>query len=372
MKTTGLESIQMPVAKGCAPLKSKITITEIADKCGVSVSTVSRVLNNSPSVSPKKRALIQQMIDEYNYTPSVFARGMVNHKTKNIGVILPDITNPYFASLFLQIESFALKNMYATILFNTMFARNPDKYDTPLSEEDYFKIILEKQVDGVLILGGQIDKDDVPENFIHALNQLHKSVPVVIVGSRIDGCECLFVERNSRQGVTSIVNHFIALGHERIGFVGGEPGIRITSSRIEAFKQTMKAYHHDVNDLYIVTSDYYAPDGYSAMNQLLDQNSGKLPTAIIAINDMVALGAIRAMKDRGLECPSDIAIASCDQFPHSDYSIPRLTSMDLHNEYLGRMAVMQLISAINGSEEAISINHMPELIIRESCGASRR
>jgi LacI family transcriptional regulator len=352
-------------------LKGKITITEIAQKSGVSVSTVSRVLNNSPSVSPKKRERIQRIIDEHNYTPSIFARGMINHKTKNIGVILPDITNPYFASLFLQVESFALKNMYATLLFNTMFSRNPQRYETSLTEEEYFKIILEKQVDGVLILGGQIDKDDVPDSFVQALNQLHRQVPVVIMGSRIDGCECLFVERNLKQGVTSIVHHFIALGHERIGFIGGEPGIRITTSRVDAFTQSLRSLGQTVPGTYIVTSDYYAPDGYTAMTQLLDMNPDRLPTAVVAINDMVALGAIRAMKDRGLQCPEQIAIASCDQFLQSDYSIPRLTSMDQHNEYLGRMAVLQLISAINGSDETISINHSPELIIRESCGASR-
>jgi LacI family transcriptional regulator len=353
-------------------LKSKLTITEIAEKSGVSVSTVSRVLNNSPSVSKEKRERIQKIIDQYNYTPSIFARGMVNYKTKNIGVILPDITNPYFASLFLQVESFALKNMYATILFNTMFSRNLQKFETPLTEEDYFKIILEKQVDGVLILGGQIDKENISESFIQALNLLHEKVPVVIVGSRIEGCTCLFVERNLKQGVTSIVRHFTALGHERIGFIGGEPGIRVTSSRIEAFKDSMRAHGREVKEQYIVTSDYYAPDGYTAMVQLLEDSGERLPTAVIAINDMVALGAIRAMKDRRLQCPEDIAIASCDQFLHSDYSIPRLTSMDLHNEYLGRMAVLQLVSAINGSEEAISIQHMPELIVRESCGAMRK
>ncbi|NOU73082.1 LacI family DNA-binding transcriptional regulator [Paenibacillus sp. LMG 31458] len=351
-------------------MKSKITITEIAQKSGVSVSTVSRVLNNSPSVSQKKRERIQQVIDEYNYTPSVFARGMINQTTKNIGVILPDITNPYFASLFLQIESFALKHMYATLMFNTMFSRDSKRFDTHLSEEDYFKIILEKQVDGVLILGGQIDKEDIPDSFILALNQLRRHVPVVIVGSRIEGCECLFVERNLKQGVTSIVNHFIALGHDRIGFIGGEPGIRVTSSRIEAFSQAMKSLGQTVYDPYIVTSDYYAPDGYAAMIQLLDATSDRLPSAVIAHNDMVALGAVRAMKDRGLHCPEQIAIASCDQFPLSEYSIPRLTSMDQHNEYLGRMAVLQLISAINGSDETITINHSPELVVRESCGAT--
>lgn len=351
-------------------MKTKMTIQEIAQKSGVSVSTVSRVLNNSPSVSPKKREKIQQIIDEYNYTPSVFARGMVNHTSKNIGIILPDITNPYFASLFLEVQNFALKNQYATLLFNTMFVRHQLQNELHLNEEDYFKMILEKQVDGVLILGGSIDKEDVSDSFIHALNQLQRRVPVVIVGSKIDGCDCLFIERNLRQGVTSIVHHFIALGHERIGFIGGEPGIRITTARIDAFKHSLQVLNKPVDERHIVTSDYYAQDGYSAMIQLLDTAADRLPTAVLAINDMVAIGAIRAMKDRGLDCPRDIAIASCDQFLQSDYSIPRLTSLDQHNEYLGRMAVMQLISAINGSEEMLSINHSPELIIRESCGAS--
>ncbi|MBJ6359997.1 LacI family DNA-binding transcriptional regulator [Paenibacillus sp. GCM10012307] len=350
-------------------MKTKITISEIARKSGVSVSTVSRVLNNSPSVSPEKREKIQQIIAEHNYTPSVFARGMVNHTSQNIGVILPDITNPYFASLFMEVQRFALLSGYATLLFNTMFVRNRKQEVKKLSEEDYFRIIQEKQVDGVLVLGGHIDKEDIQESFIQALNQLHRQIPVVIVGSRIDGCDCLVVERNLKQGVAAIVHHFIALGHERIGFIGGEPGIRITSARIEAFKQEMRALGKPALDHHIIPSDYYAPDGYEAMMQLLEESRETLPTAVIAMNDMVAIGAIRAMKDRGLSCPEHIAIASCDQFPQSEYTIPRLTSLDQHNEYLGRMAVLQLISAMNGSEEMIHINHTPKLIIRESCGA---
>ncbi|MWC30979.1 substrate-binding domain-containing protein [Paenibacillus sp. MMS18-CY102] len=354
-------------------MKTKITITEIAQKSGVSVSTVSRVLNNSPSVSPKKREKIQRIIDEYNYTPSVFARGMVNHTTRNIAVILPDITNPYFASLFQQVERFALQHQYATLMFNTMFVRGEQRPAEELTEADYYKIALEKQVDGVLILGGSMDKEEISGEFLQALNQMHSQVPVVIIGSRVEGCDCLFVERNLKQGVTAIVHHFVALNHERIGFIGGQPGIRITSARVEAFQQALSALGKPVDPRHVVLSDYYAQDGYSAMNQLLDAAGGadstsQLPTAVIAINDMVALGAIRAMKDRGLNCPEHIAIASCDQFPSGEYSVPRLTSLDQHNEYLGRMAVLQLINAINGSEEEININHTPELMIRESCG----
>jgi len=347
----------------------QITISEIAEKCGVSVSTVSRVLNNSPSVSPKKRELIQRVIDEYQYTPSVYARGMIHHTSKNIGIMLPDITNPYFASLFIEIQRFALKNNYATLLFNTMSVQKKAQDNASFVEESYIRMILEKQVDGVLILGGVIDREDISESYIQALNQLHSRIPVIILGTEIEGCECLFMERNLKQGVASIVHHLIALGHERIGFIGGEPGIRITSARIESFKQVMAALDKPIAPEHIITSDYYAPDGYEAMKQLLQLERDQLPTALIAMNDMVAIGAIRAMQDMGLKCPDDIAIVSCDQFEQSEYSVPRLTSLDQHNEYLGRIAVMQLISAMNGSAEKISIDHTPKLMIRESCGA---
>jgi len=347
----------------------KLTISEIAEICGVSVSTVSRVLNNSPSVSPKKRERIQRIIDEHQYTPSVYARGMIHHTSKNIGIMLPDITNPYFASLFIEIQRFALKSNYATLLFNTMSVQKKTQDNASSVEESYIRMILEKQLDGVLILGGVIDREDIPESYIQALNQLHARIPVIILGTEIEGCECLFMERNLKQGVASIVHHLIALGHERIGFIGGEPGIRITSARIESFKQVMNALDKPIAEEHIITSDYYAPDGYEAMKQLLQLERSQLPTALIAMNDMVAIGAIRAMEDMGLKCPDDIAIASCDQFEQSEFTVPRLTSLDQHNEYLGRIAVMQLISAMNGSAEKISIDHTPKLIIRESCGA---
>ncbi|ARM71677.1 TPA_asm: LacI family transcriptional regulator [Listeria monocytogenes] len=347
----------------------KITIQEIAQLSGVSVSTVSRVINNSPSVSAAKRKKIQAIIDEHHYTPSVFARGMVNKQTKNIGVILPDISNPYFISLITQIQKFALDYMFSTILFNTMLAEPNNKNNKhPLTEEDYLKIILEKQVDGLLILGGEIDKEIVSQDYINALNQLNKEIPVVIIGSKIPELDCLFIERNFKKGVTTLVSHLTALGHENIGFIGGEAGVKITTYRLESFKEAMNSYQHPVNDDWVVLSDYYTADGYAAMTDLLENNT-TLPTALVAINDNVAIGAIRAINDAKLSCPENIALVSCDQFMNGDYQTPRLTSMDQHNEYLGKMALLQLISAINGQVEPMIINHNPELIIRESCGS---
>lgn len=352
-------------------MKEKITIQEIAKLSGVSVSTVSRVLNNSPSVSKEKRKRIQDVIDQHQYTPSVFARGMIHRQTKNIGVILPDISNPYFVSLVAEIQKCALEQFYSTIVFNTLLAGpESDKTKHHLTEEDYLRIVLEKQVDGVLVLGGEIDKEVLSDSYVTALNQLHKQVPVLVIGSKREELDCLFVERDLKKGVTTLVTHLTALGHHNIGFIGGERGVKITTSRVDAFRSALNHFSHPVRKEWIELTDYYVPAGYEALMRLVERSSEDLPTALVAINDSVAIGAIRAMKDKGIRCPEDIAIVSCDQFLNSDFQIPRLTTIDQHNEYLGKIAVLQLITAMNGDYEQTVIKHQPELIVRESCGAT--
>lgn len=352
-------------------MRENITIYDIAKESGVSVSTVSRVLNNSNSVSDKTRKKVQDIMDKYKYTPNSLARGLMNKKTMTIGVILPDITNPYFASLFLQIQRYALMYNYSIILCNTLFAGSSHGYDTPFNERDYFNMMLDKQVDAVLITGGQIDKEDVSKEFIQDLNKLNESIPVVIIGQSIKGCNCHFIERNLTCGVSTLVQHLSLLGHKRLGFIGGEIGVNVTTARVNAFKKALASLSLPCDDNLIVLTNYYAKDGYEAMNKLLHCDTPN-PTAVIAINDMVARGAIRAIYDNGLSVPGDIAVVSCDQFPDSDYLLPRLTTIDQMDEYLGKIAITKLISAINGISENVSINHTPELVVRESCGFSNK
>lgn len=349
-------------------MKKRVTIYDIANESGVSVSTVSRVLNNSPSVSEKKFNRVKEVIDKYNFTPNSLARGLTSKQTMTLGVIIPDISNPFFASLFLEIERYSLEHNYTIILCNTLYGGSSHGVKSPFNELMYFQMMLDKQVDGVLIVGGQVDKEDIAEDYLIALNELNKSIPVVIIGEPFDNCDCLFINRNLGGGVASAVQHLHALGNNRIGFVGGEAGVRITTARFEAYRNTLKSLSLPFDNSIVALSDYYIQDGFSAMNKILS-NTSLNPTAIIAINDMVAIGAMRAIHDAALKVPDDIAVVSCDQFFESDYLIPRLTSLDQQNDYLGRLSIMQLVSAINGVKETVNINHTPQLIIRESCGS---
>lgn len=350
-------------------LPKKLTIYEIAKLSGVSVSTVSRVLNNSPYVSAKTKAHVTDIINQYHFSPSTVARAMISNQTQTLGVIISDITNPYFSELYLEIQRYAVDFGYSLILCNTFYGGSSHGVSDAIPENAYFQMMLDKKVDGVLILGGEIDRDQISASYQEALNRLGSQVPVVILGQTIPDCCCTFINRNFSGGVSSLIHHLLALGRRRIGFVGGEEGTRTTTARLDSYTQTLKSLSLPFDPSLISLSNYYAPDGYQAMTRLLNRPD-PLPTAVVCINDAVAQGAIRAIADKGLRVPEDISVVSCDQFPSGEYSCPRLTTLDQQNSYLGRMSIMTLIGAIHHDSECISISHEPRLIIRESCGAA--
>ncbi len=350
-------------------MKKNVTIYDIAKESGVSVSTVSRVINNNPHISAKTLKRVQEVINKHHFSPSAVARAMSINKTKTIGVITPDIANPYFSSLFLEIERSALENHYSIVLCNTLFGGASHGVSSPITEAQYFAGFMSKEVDGVIVTGGEMDKEEVSQEYLAAMNRLAAVVPVVIIGQEVPKCEgCLFLNRNLGGGFSALVRHLFALGNRRIAFVGGEPGVRQTTARLEAYRRTLQSLNLSFDASLVALSDYYAKDGYSAMCRILD-NPPERPHAAVAINDAVAIGAIRAINDRNLRCPEDIAVVSGDQFFESDYTTPRLTSLDQQNNYLGRLSITMLISAINGVSETVDFQHNPRLIIRESCGA---
>ena len=345
-----------------------VTIHEIAQECGVSIATVSRVLNGSQAVAPQTRQRVREAIDRYGYSPNALARSLVARHSMTLGVITPDISNPYFSAVFSEIERAALQAGYSVFLCNTFYASPAHAQQEGLkSEEEYFQIMMEKKVDGVLIIGGQIDLIQASPAYHQALKRLAKAIPAVVIGKPLPGVDCVFIERETGSGVSTAVNHLVSLGHRRIAFVGGEDGVTITETRLAAWRGTLQALGLPSDDGLVALSDYYIDDGYRAAAALMD--SGANFTAMLAINDNVAMGAIRAFADRGLSVPGDVAVVSCDQFFYADYSLPRLTSVDQHNPQFGKLVIQVLLCAIKGVSEPVKLNHTPELVVRESCGS---
>lgn len=343
-------------------MKQHITIKQIAEESGCSIATVSRVLNGTVPVKEEKRRKIEKVIKKYNFAPNALARGLVSRQSMTIGVIIPDITNPYFAASFAEIERFAIEAGYSVFLCNTMYGNG-----SQLKEEAYFQMMIDKQVDGVLIMGGQIDMEKISKEYQKALANLSAKIPVIVIGESIENIDCLFIRRENGSGVLSAMNYLYSMGHRRIAFVGGQAGVKITNIRLEAYQKALRNNGLSLDKSLISLSDYYAKDGYLAMQNLWKRGADF--TAILVMNDMVALGAKRAIYEKGLTIPNDIAMISCDQFPEAEYQVPSLTGINRHNEVWGRMVISALISLIKGNTELIEFDIPPQLMIRESCGS---
>lgn len=341
-----------------------VTIVQIAKESGVSISTVSRVMNGTAPVSEATRTRVNEVIQKHHYTPNAFARSLINRQSMTIGIIMPDIANPYFSAMFSEFEHAAQEANYSLLLCNTSFSA-AEAGEMTNRELAYFQMMLDKNVDGVVVAGGQADLLEVSGAYRAALGRLAAAVPVVVLGNPIADVKCQFIQRERGQGVFSAVNYLASLGHRRIAFVGGEDGVGITSARLRAYQDALDTLRLPRERALINLSDYYTPDGYRATRELLA--GGTSFTALLAMNDNVALGAYRALADAGLRVPQDVSVISCDQFYSADYLVPRLTSVDQHNELFGRFIINALLGAINGVQEDVTLTYHPELVVRESC-----
>lgn len=347
-------------------MSQNVTIVQIAEESGVSIATVSRVLSGNVPVSPKTRARVEAVIKKYNYTPNSLAQGLILRQSKTLGVIVPDITNPYFSALFHVIECAAHQAHYSVILCNTSFTAASYADGEQENEGTYFQMVLEKKVDGVIIAGGQIDLCEISSEYKAALKVLASSVPVVVIGESLPGIPCSFIDMEPWRGIAVSIRYLASLGHKRIAFIGGERGVTITEARLNAYLSAIQKMHLDTDPELVATSDYYLPDGYSAAKKILGLE--KPATAMLAMNDNVAIGAVRAIADYCLSVPDDIAIISCDQFIDGNYLTPRLTSLDRHTQTLGLYVIQYLLSMIQNNDPPEKPDLSPDLVIRESSG----
>lgn len=345
-------------------MTQSVTIVQVAKESGVSIATVSRVMNGTAPVSEATRTRVNEVIQKHRYTPNAFARSLSNKHSMTIGIIMPDISNPYFSAMFSEFETAAYEANYSVFLCNTSFTANHIADKTP-RELEYFKMMQEKSVDGVLVVGGQADLVQVSDTYKEALARLASAMPVVVLGNTIEGVGCLFVQRETGRGVFSAVSYLASLGHRRIAFVGGEEGVGITEARLSAYMDAVHALALARERELVALSNYYTADGYRAMQTLLQR--GTEFTALLAMNDNVALGAIRALADAGLCVPRDVSVISCDQFYSAEFFVPRLTSVDQHNESFGRFVINALLGAMRGVKENVLLSFTPELVVRESC-----
>ncbi|MFB5746543.1 LacI family DNA-binding transcriptional regulator [Cedecea sp. S5-13] len=339
-------------------MKKPLTIKDIAELAQVSIATVSRVLNNNSWVADKTRSRVEKVIQEHNFSPNLLARGMISKKTQTLAIVVSDISNPYFVMLVAQIEHESLRLGYKVTLYDTQSANRTSREAPVVPEEHIFNSITDSQIDGVIILGGNIDYNDISATYLQELKKLIATVPVVVVGRKLPGVEYACVERDQTGCVRLATRHLIDKGYRRIGFIGGSKNVYITREREAVFRTELESAGLPVENSFVVLNNFYLQHGYEAIESLIANNEA-LPDAIVAINDHVAKGAIRALKDKNLLVPENIAVVSCEYFPGSEYFIPRITTVDHQNALIGKEVMRRLMAILNQNADVAAAEKIP-------------
>lgn len=323
-----------------------ITIYDVAREANVSMATVSRVVNGNPNVKPVTRKKVLEVIERLGYRPNAVARGLASKKTTTVGVIIPDISNIFFAELARGIEDIATMYKYNIILSNS--DQNKDK------ELHLLNTMLGKQVDGIVFMGGNITEEHVVE--------FEKSpVPIVLAGSIEETEQIPSVNIDYEMAVFDSVNEFINKGHKHIAFVVGplhEP--KNTERKLKGYQRALQEAGLPYNEELIVEGDYSYDSGLEAFEKLLEP--AERPTAILVGSDEMALGVVHGAEDKGYKIPEDFEVVTSDNTRLSLMVRPQLTTIVQPLYDIGAVAMRLLTKLMNKEEVSEQIVVLPHRI----------
>ena len=333
------------------------TIKDIAKRAEVSVATVSHVINKTRFVSDILQDRVKKAIEDLDYHPNIMAGSLRTRKTRVIGLIVPDNSNQLFAALSKSIEQVSSSSNYNVMLCNS-------SYDFEM-ELSCIEVIRSKKVDGLIIIPTMTGPD--------LINQLvDNKLPVVILHHIIPGCRADSVIVNNIKGTYEATRHLIKLGHRHIGYIDRPVDLPHSIERLKGYRKALEEKGIKKDDYIIKCSGFNYINGSEAAEKLLKQKPEV--TAVLAFNDTIAIGAIRAINDKGLRVPDDISVISFDDIELCSFITPRLTTVHFPKHKMAEAAVDLLIKRIKNPEIEKSIKKvLPlNLIIRESTSRVRK
>lgn len=333
-----------------------ITVYDIAKEAGVSPATVSRVLTNSAKVSEDKKNRVLEIIKKYDFEPNGLARSLSKQESKTIGMIVPDIRNPFYSTICVECEIAAARYGYNMILCNTINELS--------SESGHLRNLFEKRVDAIIQVGGTSDELQPDEEYIELVNKIAKKIPIVISGE-MEGADCYRVIAEETHGMNQLLPYLIKLGHRDIALVGGRDSVIPTLKKRLAMKKILIENGLNYHKEYVIDCDYSIEGGYEGMKQLLQEKH--IPTAIIAINEFTAMGILKALGEKKIKVPDDISLASYDDTYFSDILTPKLTSVNYNLKLYAERIMDTVINAITNTEDDKIKWIDPYLTIRDSC-----
>jgi DNA-binding LacI/PurR family transcriptional regulator len=332
------------------------TIRDVAARAGVSVATVSRVVNRSPHrVHPATRRRVLAAVRALGYDANIIAQGLKKRSTRTVALIVPDISNPFFPAIARGIEDAARARGYAVLLCNT--------YEDLDRERAYLTLLGQRMVDGVVFA-------TVGSNTAHLRALRREGRPVVLVARDVEGLRIDTVLVDNFRGEFEATRHLLALGHRRIAHIAGPTALHVAAERRRGYLEALAAAGLRRDAALIAEGDFAASGGRRAVGALLAR--GARFTAVVCANDLMAIGAIEALRAAGRRVPDDVAVVGFDDITFASLVSPALTTVAQPKYRMGQLAMERLLQLMNGSDRRPRQTVLaPQLIVRESCGARR-
>ena len=328
------------------------SIYDVARESRVSVFTVSAVVNNKAHVGKKLRERVEAAIRKLNYRPNLLARSLAKQKTHTIGMVVPDIANPFFPLVVRGAEDAAQKHGYNLLLCNSD--------DSQVKEENALELLLSKRVDGILLTKAICD---ISPSLLQMVQEM--KIPIVLVMRTYPKISKDAIITDDYRGAYEAVSHLARAGRKRIGLIGGPLKVSNGKARWEGFHDALKENGLQYDPALVIEGDYRTESGYRGGNLLLSHR----PDGVYVANYLMTVGFLKAAEEMGLRCPEDFGLVSFDDYPWLGIFQPRLTTVELPKYQLGMEAAELLLERIAGNTgPSVLRKLLPELRVRESCG----
>lgn len=326
---------------------SAVTLEQVAERAGVSPSTVSRILNGTAVVSPVKKAAVEAAIRELGFRPNPVARGLAGGRTMSIGVVTQIISSPFYGEALLGIER-ELEQAGYVPLFASGHWHEAD-------ERKAMQTLLARRVDGLIVFAGRLGAAD--------LLQEAGGLPLVVVGRQVQGPQAFSFSFDNRRGARLATEHLLAQGHRRIAFLMGDPIHDDASDRHQGYLDALAAAGVEADPSLIAQGDYTEGSGMLAITHLLARSIGF--TAVFSSNDQMAIGAAHALRRSGLRVPDDVSLVGFDDVINARYAMPPLTTVRQSMYEMGQQAAQAVLLQLAGRTPQVQLP-APELVVRES------
>lgn len=336
-----------------------VTINDVAKEAGVSITTVSRVLNNNYPVKKETRERIEEAIEKLNYRPNIMARGLITKRTSVIGVVVPGITNLFFSTIVESIEKAIKEFNYSISLCNTGGDAGEEK--------NLIEDIIARQVDGIIVIDPSLDnlEDGYYEN-------ISKTTPIIVINGLCESNSCSSVCYDEKKGALDAFKYLLELKHRDILFIRGNKSLSYNIKE-EVYKNIVKEYELDYFEILNVgdgNSIEVVEQTEIEFEKLLKER--KRPTAVFACNDLMATGVLNICSELGIKVPEDLSVIGFDNTLLASVTRPRLTSVDQNMKTVAKEAARSLMDMVNKKCKIHVKSNLPtKLIIRESCGENK-